>query len=47
MNNVFNLIIHWRNENLARRQLVRLNNRMLDDIGMTRGDIDRVAAHFG
>jgi uncharacterized protein YjiS (DUF1127 family) len=42
MNNVFKQILHWRDRNVSKRQLTRLNNHMLNDIGITRGDIGRV-----
>ncbi len=32
----------WRDVAVSRRQLARFDSRILDDLGMVRGDIDRV-----
>ncbi len=42
MANVFEKISHWRNRRIARSQMARMDDRMLEDIGIIRGDIDRV-----
>ncbi len=42
MNNVFKQILRWHDRNVSKGQLARLNNHMLNDIGITRGDIGRV-----
>lgn len=36
----------WNDARLTRNELAKLTDRELDDIGLTRGDIDRVAARF-
>ena len=33
----------WRDTRVTRRELNRLSDRELDDIGLTRGDIERIA----
>lgn len=33
----------WKNSRVTRNQLSNLSDRELDDIGLTRGDIDRIA----
>ena len=35
--------VGWRDSRQTRRELSRLSDRELDDIGLTRGDIERVA----
>ncbi len=42
MVNIFDSFRHWRNRRIARGQLARMNDRMLEDIGIIRGDIDHV-----
>ncbi|MRX49095.1 DUF1127 domain-containing protein [Paracoccus sp. S-4012] len=34
---------NWYNTRVTRRELSRLSDRELDDIGLVRGDIDRIA----
>ena len=36
----------WNDARQTRNELAKLTDRELDDIGLTRGDIDRVAARF-
>ncbi len=38
-------IWEWNNIRLTRKALSRLSDRELDDIGLTRGDIETVAQH--
>lgn len=47
MNIVFKRILRWRDQNVSKNHLARLNNRMLDDIGITRSDIGRVVSYLG
>jgi uncharacterized protein YjiS (DUF1127 family) len=42
MTNLFSKIRRWRNRSVSRGQLGRLDVRTLNDLGMGRGDIDRV-----
>ena len=42
MTNLFTKIRRWNAKHVARGQLARLDERMLTDIGMIRGDINRV-----
>lgn len=46
MNNIIKRIRRWRDENVSKGQLARLDKRMLDDLGMVRGDIKRVVRHL-
>ena len=47
MNNVFKRILRWRNKSVSKGQLARLNDRMLDDIGIARSDVGQVIAYLG
>lgn len=40
---LFGSIIAWNDERVTRKALSSLTNRELDDIGLTRGDIDNIA----
>ena len=42
MNSILKTIRRWRNTSVTRGQLVRLNDRMLRDIGIARSDIEHV-----
>ena len=42
MTRLFGRIRRWRNRSVSRRQLGRLDSRTLNDLGIGRGDIDRV-----
>ena len=46
MANIFDSFRHWRNRRIARGQLARMDDRMLEDIGIIRGDIDHVVRSF-
>ena len=35
----------WNDARVTRKSLTRLSDRELEDIGLCRGDIDRIAAH--
>ncbi len=35
---------HWRSRNRTATQLARLSDRQLDDIGLSRGDVETIAA---
>ncbi len=37
------MIAAWNNARITRRELARLTDRELSDIGLTRGDIERIA----
>lgn len=39
----FSMIATWNDARVTRRELNRLTDRELDDIGLTRGDIERIA----
>ncbi len=41
MKNIFQTIRKWQRGNAAARMLNRLNDHMLDDIGIARGDIHK------
>jgi len=43
---VANAIISWRNRRATRKALAELSDRELDDIGIHRSDIDRVARRY-
>jgi uncharacterized protein YjiS (DUF1127 family) len=45
MANIIEKIRRWRDENVSRGQLARLDARMLNDLGLVRGDIARVVRH--
>ncbi|WP_372840933.1 DUF1127 domain-containing protein [Phaeovulum sp.] len=40
----FTTLAVWNDARTTRNELAKLSDRELDDIGLTRGDIDRVAA---
>ncbi len=46
MAKIFDTFLRWRDRRIARGQLARLDDRMLEDIGIVRGDIDRVVRSF-
>lgn len=39
-------IVAWNDARVTRNALSRLSDRELDDIGLSRGDIDRIATHL-
>jgi uncharacterized protein YjiS (DUF1127 family) len=39
-------VISWNDRRATRKALSQLSDRELDDIGLSRGDIDRVARRF-
>ncbi|MDB6176703.1 DUF1127 domain-containing protein [Paracoccus sp. Z330] len=39
----FSMVAAWNDARLTRRELNRLTDRELDDIGLTRGDIESIA----
>jgi len=39
-------VISWNDRRATRKALAQLSDRELDDIGLNRGDIDRVASRF-
>ena len=43
---VANALLSWRNRRATRRALAELSDRELDDIGLSRSDIDRVARRY-
>ena len=45
MANIIRKIRRWRDENVSRGQLARFDDRMLNDIGMVRGDISKVVRY--
>ncbi|MFN3276932.1 MAG: DUF1127 domain-containing protein [Paracoccus hibiscisoli] len=40
---IVSLVASWRETRVTRRELSRLSDRELDDIGLCRGDIERIA----
>ena len=42
MTTLISKIRRWRDRSVSRRQLVRFDARTLNDLGIRRGDIDRV-----
>ncbi len=40
---LMSLVASWRETRMTRRELARLSDRELDDIGLCRGDIERIA----
>ncbi|MFQ5958802.1 MAG: DUF1127 domain-containing protein [Alphaproteobacteria bacterium] len=46
MANIIKRIRRWRDENVSRGQLARLDKRTLDDLGMVGRDIARVVRHL-
>lgn len=43
---IVEMLISWNDRRVTRHALARLSDRELDDIGLNRGDIDRVANRF-
>ena len=43
---IISLFGSWKDTRVTRRELSRLSDRELDDIGLCRGDIERVARGF-
>ena len=41
MKNIFQAIVQWQRGNVAAKMLNRFDDRMLDDIGVARGDISK------
>ena len=41
--NLFAMLSAWNDTRVTRRELSRLSDRELDDIGLCRGDIERIA----
>ena len=41
--NFFSMLSAWNDARVTRRELSRLSDRELDDIGLCRGDIERIA----
>ncbi len=46
MKNIFQTIRHWQSGNTAGKVLNRLDDRMLADIGLARGDVRRAVHIF-
>ena len=44
--NFFSMLSAWNDARVTRRELSRLSDRELDDIGLCRGDIARIARGF-
>ena len=44
--NFFSMLSTWNDARVTRRELSRLSDRELDDIGLCRGDIERIARGF-
>ena len=44
--NFFSILSAWNDARVTRRELSRLSDRELDDIGLCRGDIERIARGF-
>ena len=44
--NLFAMLSAWNDTRVTRRELSRLSDRELDDIGLCRGDIERIARGF-
>ena len=42
----FSALSAWHDARVTRRELSRLSDRELDDIGLCRGDIERIARGF-
>ena len=42
----FSMLSTWNDARVTRRELSRLSDRELDDIGLCRGDIERIARGF-
>ncbi|RJL08759.1 DUF1127 domain-containing protein [Paracoccus siganidrum] len=43
---VLAMLSAWNDTRVTRRELSRLSDRELDDIGLCRGDIERIARHY-
>ena len=43
--NVFSELSNWNNARVTRNELSQLSDRELNDIGLVRGDIDRISRH--
>lgn len=43
---IISLLGAWNDSRVTRRELSRLSDRELDDIGLCRGDIERIARGF-
>lgn len=43
---LFSALSAWNDTRVTRRELDRLSDRELDDIGLCRGDIERIARGF-
>jgi uncharacterized protein YjiS (DUF1127 family) len=43
---IANALLSWRDRRATRNALARLSDRELDDIGLSRGDIDRIANRY-
>lgn len=43
---IVEMLISWNDRRATRNALTHLSDRELDDIGLSRGDIDRVANRF-
>ena len=43
---IISLFASWKDTHVTRRELGRLSDRELDDIGLCRGDIERIARGF-
>lgn len=43
---LFSVLAAWNDTRVTRRELSRLSDRELDDIGLCRGDIERIARGF-
>lgn len=43
--NVFAALNNWNDRRITRSNLSKLSDRQLDDIGLCRGDIDRISHH--
>ncbi|MBU2956941.1 DUF1127 domain-containing protein [Paracoccus sp. 1_MG-2023] len=43
---IISAFVGWRETRLTRKELSRLSDRELDDIGLARGDIERVARGY-
>ncbi|WP_104018833.1 DUF1127 domain-containing protein [Roseovarius nitratireducens] len=46
LSRIVEAVISWNDRRATRTALAQLSDRELDDIGLSRGDIDRVARSF-
>lgn len=46
LGSLLSLVVSWQEARVVRRDLGRLSDRELDDIGLCRGDIERIARRF-